>query len=765
MKLLLRNRLRKIFIFLAIVLTIQSAAFTGAFFTAVRYLHEHDPRKSGDVAGTLIFARPKLLRVGQQISIQDVVEHLSDIGYQMRPGDDSGTFTVSRNTVHVHSRLSEFPSAEIRVEQQKISSISVNGQSVEQVEIEPQQLVSFIRLVRDDIARQMRVRRTVLQSTDIIPSVLYDAIRSSEDHNFESHNGISELGMLRGIFSGGGGSTITQQMIKNVVLADQSKSYNRKVKEAMLALAAERMMSKAEIMTAYANNCYLGHVVGGPTLFGFAAAAQEFFGVSNIKALSLGQSATLAGMLDKPETYLNAARNGDYALLLARRERVLALMQKNFPERYPPELIATAKTETLKFVFTSEQEKYRTMDMISKHFLDFAAARIQQALPQSNDKSNLHIYTTIDPDMQSAAYKSVLDQLNKLDPVIVNLLHKSPPKLQNNQRIQAALVAMDAQTGEVLAMVGGRDGEFNHATAPRSPGSAIKPFIYLKAIEKGMHHGTPFTAATILDPKNDPVDNYRPEEHIGAPGRARTLLARSDNGGAVVAGHDAGLSEVREFIHSLTGSNPIELTGMMAIGGSAGCEVDPLSLTSAYTIFPNNGIKVTATPFAAVYNNGSNLPLTRNSPTRVINAESAFILTQMMRSVLQPGGTAEHALSLAGLSGNDQLAGKTGTGQVSDFWFVGFSRRLIVTVWVGMDDNTPLPIAKGFDGARVAMPIWASFMKSVKHYKPELLKQEFQRPTSVKILRIHPQQGCVVETGGIEEFFISGREPIPCGKN
>jgi penicillin-binding protein 1B len=764
MKLHSSRRWRLILISSLLITTIEAAFFATAYFAAMRYLREHDPRLAGPVNGTTFYARPKVLHRGQAISREEVIAHLTQIGYLSRESMEGGVFHLSGNSLQINSRLPEFQGATLNFKAGRIHSITVAGRNVERVELEPQALVSFIQHVRDDVAVRMNVRRIILQPTDLIPSALYDAIVSSEDRRFESHNGIDEFGMLKGLLAGRGGSTITQQMVKNVILADHSRTVERKGKEVMLALAAERLLSKEEIITAYANNCYLGHVVGGPVIFGFAAAALEFFGTADVKSLRARDAAALAGLLNQPEFYLKAARKGVYTDVVARRNRVLDLMRENFPDRYEAEEIAQAKAEPVEFLFTSERAPRQPADLISKPFQTFAADRADQLLCDVAPGASLRIYTTMDADLQAGAYKAVVEQLARLDTIVERIKSR---RHQGTNPLQAALVALDARTGEILAMVGGRDGEFNRALARRSPGSAIKPFIYLKAIERGRHNG-PFTAATIIDPANDPVDDYRPRGHVGPPARVRTLLARSDNGAAVVAAHDARLVDVRSFIYQLTGSRSDKVTGMLAIGGSAGSEVSPLSLASAYTIFPNNGLKLNETPFAAVYQNGVKLDIARPALTRAVDAGCSFVLTQMMRSVVGHGpdgryGTARHAMQLAGLPARHEVSGKTGTGEVSDFWFVGFTPRIIVVVWAGMDDNTPLKLDEGFDGARVALPIWAEFMRAVKKHRPDLLEGRFEQPGNVQALRIDPKRGCITSKGGIEEYFIKGREPEICG--
>jgi penicillin-binding protein 1B len=756
-----------------VILTVESASFTSAYLYAFKYLQQHDPRKGTSRAEMRVFFRPKVLMRGQEISRDEIARHLAALGYRESDESAKGTFSVSGNILTVHPHYQEFPNAVISFARRHIASLSVEGQPVERVELEPQPMVSFLRFMPEDVKRRTRARRIILQSGDV-PELLSDAICSSEDKRCYTHNGIDELGMMSAVLSWlkgsplRGGSTLSQQLMKNSVLDDQSRTGDRKAKELFLALAAERMMTKQEIMAAYASACYMGHVPDGPDIYGMAAAAFEYFGVSDLRQLSLGQAATLAGMLDGPADYVRAARSGDYTLLLNRRTRVLNLMHRDFPDKYTAEMVEKAEAEPVELFFASEREQEQPLDMVSIHFQNFAAAQVQQIINATPDGYNLRVYTTVDPELQSAAHQAVVDQLSKLDAVVAAVCRRQNIDPSKIKPIQAALVAMDAQTGEILAMVGGRDSEFNYATKRRSPGSAIKPFVYLKAIESGHHQGAPFTAATIIDPLNDPVyGTYRPQSHVGVPARARVHLAASYNGGAVVAAHDADLPQVRDLIYTLTNSRADELSGMLAIGGAAGSEVTLLDLVSGYTVFPTGGQKLSPTPFTAVYQNeadGVNVP--HVTPLRVTGEAPAYVVTQMMRSVLQPGGTAPNALSLAGLPTDAPISAKSGTGQIADLAFVGFSPHIVVGVWCGMPDNVPaLKMEDGFNGSRAAMPIWAAFMRAVKRHRSDLLQGDFQHPADVRVLRVDPKSGCVTNGAGIEEYFIQGREPAPCKKN
>lgn len=761
MKQSFRSTSRLICLAIVAALTFESVIFTSSYLTAYEYVRQHDPRFSESASDTLVFCRPREVAVDQRIGMNDVVRHLKAIGYEEREGTDGGTFYISGDRIQINSRLPEFPSPTVTFKRQQITAITLGEMSIDRAQIEPLPLISFVRLVKGDVAARMRVRRMILSESNLIPSKIYDAVISSEDFKFERHNGLDELGIMRELLYGkGGGSTLTQQLMKNVVLRDQTRTYPRYFKGMVLALAAERQMSKGEIFTAYSNNIYLGEIPNGPVLWGFGAAAKEFYD-KEVPQLSTAEAAALAGCLDRPGKYIKAARSGDYTLLLKRRARVLDLMRRNFPDKYTEEEILHAKSDPIRFQFVSEREQERPFDMISRQFQDYAAAQAQKLTGLTDKDGRLRIYTTIDPDLQVAADDAVGKQLAKLDPLVAAVRSQQEVGQLVGDPIQAALVAMDPRTGEVLAMIGNRDGVFNFATGMRSPGSIVKPFVYLKAIESGQHYGAPFTAATWIDPQNDPVDNFRPVQHVGSPGRVRTHLARSDNGAAVVAAHDAGLVGVRSFIGTLTGSYAQELTGMLAIGGAAGSELSLINVVEGYTVFPNNGLKASQTPFMSVYKDGMKLELSHKAPARATEPASTFILSQMLRSVIQPGGTAA-GLRLEGLS-NYNLALKTGTGQIADLWVVGFSPRLVVGVWVGMPNNNPaLSINKGFDGARTAGPIWADFMRAIARYRPDLLVGEIPRPANVKTLRVRSDRGCASSGAGVEEYFIQGREPVPC---
>jgi penicillin-binding protein 1A len=202
---------------------------------------------------------------------------------------------------------------------------------------------------------------------------------------------------------------------------------------------------------------------------------------------------------------------------------------------------------------------------------------------------------------------------------------------------------------------------------------------------------------------------------------------------------------------------------MAAIGGAAGSETSLLKLTEAYGLFPNNGAFLPATFHQSFVQDDErrNLPLPQSK--QLADAGASFIITQMLRSVVGPQGTAANFPAMAGLSPSAPLAGKSGTGMVADVWFVGFTPRLIVGVWIGLPKNeVHLKLAEGFSGGKIAAPIVAKFIRSVRQIHPNLLAGDFERPANVRVLRIDPNRGCLTNGPGMEDFFIQGREPVMC---
>jgi membrane peptidoglycan carboxypeptidase len=594
-------------------------------------------------------------------------------------------------------------------------------------------------VVRGNDSSPIYATRYELSLADIKDSTLHDCLLAAEDKRFYRHAGINYFSLadavLKHFISGErlrGASTISNQVVGEVILADRSRTglraYLRKFEEIILTNVAEQHFSKDDLLLAYVNNVPVGHL-DGRALIGLSAASEALFGKRNPRALTLSEACTLAGILNRPDGYIKEAFKSDYPRLKKRRDTVLENLRWSNEERYSTEAIEQAKGEEIRFFKNGKQSASEPRQFISYAY---------QQLPDM--KPGLRVQLTLDQDLQRAAEASVRQELDRFDrgPYgFYNQLSYSHAVKQGSKvtegeaKLQASLVALDAKTGEILAMVGGRNsaGEFNRATqAKRAPGSTIKPFLFLFGIQSESYAGQRFRPNTIIDPaRSSAVQRYT----TGGAARATVQLARSDNGAVVAIAQEFGIARVQQFVAKLTGTNPAA-SELIAIGAGKGIEITPLQLAATYTIFPNHGLKADPNPISTVYKNGTRLKGSEHNPVRLADADAASIVTRMLQSVVGHGadgqyGTAKSARKLAGLEASVEFAGKTGSTN-SDLWFVGFTPRLVVVVWVGFDNNYPeFEIAKGFQGAGMPLRIWAGFMLGVKKYRPDLLIGNFRQ--------------------------------------
>jgi membrane peptidoglycan carboxypeptidase len=803
---------------LLIVLLLQSLFVFRVYKQAEAHLEENDPRKLQNRSETIFYFAPRLLKRGSSVSREEIVEHLNEIAYLESDQNAPASYAISGKNLIVFSRLPRlFPNPTLTFEGKRISSITVDNQPVEQVLIEPLSLQNAVNFVNEDspLKKDLRTRRFILEAGRV-PLVVEEALTSTEDKNFRNHHGVNWATMtIRPIVSLGkhGASSITQQLIKNNIVQGAKDAFwqtgieafdkkfskfERKFAEPMLALKAEEMMSKDQIIASYMSMNYMG-TVGGVDLQGFMAASQEFFDTCLFELsdennpVSLSRAAILSGMVQAPAAYLKFVRNGEKCAgkeeiclnLTKRRNAVLDLMHANFPEKYTTARIEKAKAEPLGFVFASTKRRERPIEADSRSFIQYAMkeANLPTELQKlRGEEGEIRVFTSLDAQLQKAAVEAIKDVLQKLQPRVDKVYREqraenetkfaqAEEKCQqanagkekacdNLFKLLASLIAIDAQTGEILAMSG------TDINSKRSPGSLIKPFFFLKALESGTFKGAPFTAATLID-KNVDVDllsGYCAEpENLGGSGTARNQLAYSWNIGACVAAQSANLPA--DLIGRITNSKP-ERKLMAALGGTSGSETSLLEMVQAYSYFPNNGRRAQVTAYQSAYQSNDNaenrIDFTRPLPQINLDPAASFITTQMMKSVVEEG-TGANFRSLANLPPDIQVAGKSGTGMIADLWWVNFTPRIIVGVWAGTSENLPeLRVKDDFAGGKISAPIAAVFMRSVAKYHHELLDGQFIQPGAVVIRRIDPKKGCLVTNSGEEEFFIAGREPKPC---
>src|SRR5947199_2872334 len=507
-----------------------------------------------------------------------------------------------------------------------------------------------------------------------LPAFLPKALLAIEDRRFYSHYGVDPFGVARAVGANvlhrgvsQGGSTITQQLAKNLFLT-QERTMQGNVQEVILALWLERKYSKDEILDLYLNRVYFGNGA-----YGVEAAAQRYFGKS-ARNVTLSEAALLAGLVKSPSK-LAPTRNFDGAE--RRAQVVLAAMTDAGYVSADAAKSAIAHAPTI-----VKQTAGGSINYVADWVMDVlneVVGRVEQ---------DIVVETTIDPMLQANAEKALLDELT--------------PKGAKFDVEQGAMVVMTPQ-GAVRALVGGKnyaESQFNRAVAAkRQPGSAFKPFVYLTALERGL------TPETIREDKPIDVKGWKPEnyshEYFG-PVSLTKALALSLNTVSVRLTLEVGPQAVVRTAHRLGISSKLEPNASIALGTS---EVSMMELVPSYVPFANGGIAVAPHVIDKVRTAGGKLIYRARNPGlgRVIDERTAAMMNQMMQETLN-SGTARKA-DLGGFP----AAGKTGTSQdYRDAWFIGYTGHLIAGVWLGNDDNTP---TKKLTGGGMPVDIWSRFMK------------------------------------------------------
>lgn len=786
-------RCRRATRFTLIAISIIAASLTilvrHRYNQAVATLNGIDLR-ARNVGGTVFYANKKQLFVGQQLTRKEVVEHLEGIHFnQSNENGQPGTFKLSGpDTLQITPRLAEFQPITVTFRRDRISKIvatptefiATSG-DVKETAIEPETLGAFITTIKDRPTAPMFVRRHTVQAGDIMGTDLMFAILASEDATFMSHNGVRYGSLLAGLLKQvlgqrRGGSTLTAQVVKNAVSLDASQRYTRKLDELFLSVALEQRMSKDEILALYVNDVYLGNPKNSVSLYGFLAAAEMYFGKDELKTLTLNETCILVAMLPKPQAFVNAAEQSNYADLIDYRNRVLERLNVNWPSKYSSEVVEATKRQpvqlTLRSAFTEQP-----VDAVSRGFVDYASQQ-QPLVEMKNlpptEYSGLHVYCSVDPDLMKEGQRILSQQLPEIE-------RRFPPTRQGtcnggDDRLLGTIIALDPRNGEIVAMVGGaggRDGlQFSKLAlnAVGSPASTVKPFWVTKALtEVQLPDGARYTAGSTIDPRNAQIDGWSPRIGTGKVGRVRTLLSMSADDFAAYTVGRIGLTKSANFYEELTGIKVAEPHGQLSIGFGSGTEVSPLALARAYSIFSRDGSLPETSAISTVYLDGVNQEINRKLPKPVADGNATFITAQMLRSVVGYGvdgrlGTARAAFLRTGVSSDAQIGGKTGSGP-SDVWMISVSPRLVIVVWLGYQCRTEIKRYGQLYAADTAALVWSEFMKSVNRFRPQLLAGEFLKPPDVIETTIDPARGCGSQRrDGIKEFFIRGTEPLPCNR-
>lgn len=592
-----------------------------------------------------------------------------------------------------------------------------------------------------------------------IPRFVVGAVLVTEDRRFFHHAGVDLRAVLRAAKSDlrhgevrQGASTITQQLARSLFLTPD-RTWGRKLREAAIAVALEVRYPKDRILEAYLNSVYLGQD-GNVAVYGLGAAARHFLH-KELTSVRLDEAALLASAISAP----NRIFSGEAGRARAGRDAVLQAMREQ----------GMVKEAAAREAMAHPLPKPSGGSFVrAPYFVDLAREEIARraSLPASGD---VRITTTLDPALQRAAESAIRDGIERME--------RRRPDLAR-RRLQGALVAIEPASGQIRALVGGRrylDSPFNRATrAARQPGSLFKPIVYLAAFEAERMGRLPgLTPASILADEPTAIQSagengekwspHNIDRRFHGPVTVRRALEESLNVPAARMAQDVGLEQVVQAARALGIQSPLTPVPSLALGTS---EVTLLEITGAFAVLANQGVRVTPTTLSPLQDKavtGIVAPL--SPPVRAASAESSYLITHILQGVMSRGTAS--ASTAWGLS--DIAAGKTGTTDgLRDAWFVGYTPDLVVGVWLGLDDGSPL----GLTGAQAALPVWATVMQFAVRRAPP---RRFETPPGVVLAAVDRDTGRPASfwCGGttvIEEAFRAGSEPrggcgeIPLGE-
>ena len=705
-----------------------------------------------------IYAAPKQLRVNESINQEELIAFLKRAGYvekSQQADTNRGRYTISGTSVEIEPSSASTVDGEKQFQHVKVQ-FTGNGKSINALTdldtrgslqntwLEPELISS--------VTGTERAKRKVIGFGDLPPH-LVKAITVTEDRSFFEHYGVNIRGIIRAFIrrvdadpnspiARQGGSSITQQLVKNLLLSPE-QTWRRKTAEAYMSIILETRLSKEKIFELYCNQVYMGQQAGF-SIHGFGEASSAYFN-KDVTNLTLAESAFLAGIVRSPNRY-NPYTKLETAT--ARRNQVLDSMAE------AGELSAADAKTTKDSPLQVAPVRGRIDVSDAPYFADYVQNQLGDMIAGSAAAEHLRIYTTIDMDLQRAAYAALTKQLAALD--------KIQAKRFEPGTLQGALVAMNAKTGEIVAMVGGRDyskSQLNRATdALRQPGSVFKPFVYATALNTAYDPVprliTP--ATTYMDePKTFTFDNqeYSPgnfgDSYSNEPVTLRDALVHSLNVVTVDVAMEVTIGRVMNLAAKAGLPKPARAYPAMALGTN---EATPLQIASAYTAFANLGGRVSPIAINRITTgNGVTIAAPTTQRTEVLRQDVAYVMTSFMKDVVNRGTAAK----VRGRGLKQVLAGKTGTSR--DGWFAGFTPNLVCAVWVGFDDGSQL----GLTGANSALPIWADFMQVALAKHPEW-EGDWDMPAGVEQVEINPKTGeptVAEDTEKRTELFINGTGP------
>jgi penicillin-binding protein 1B len=744
------------------ILLVAFALCTVLAVGAFTYYYAHYARlidqklRVGPFANTAkIFAAAETVSVGDVSSPADIASELRRGGYT-----DSNHNPVGYYQIHPRS-IEIFPGVDSYFEQEA-GVISFAGGKISQIvslrdntarvqyQLEPQLITN--------VSGPSREKRRIVKFADI-PRVMVDALTSAEDKRFFQHSGFDPIRIVKAAYvdlkegrKEQGASTLSQQLARmfwlDTGLDSPDKRWGRKLAEVVITLELEQRLSKEQIFEDYANQIYLGSR-GTFRIHGFGEAAEAFLG-KDLSQITVPEAAELASLPRWP-AYFDPFRHPDH--LRDRRNVVLGLMRQNGFINDRDYAIAVDSPLTVAKGAAQSAEAPYFVDMID----DEMQSKFQDADLQSNA---FRIYTTIDLRLQREAAEAVRLGMIEVDAQIKRQRRfhgQTPPEAQ------VGLVAIDPHTGEVKALVGGRNygvSQLNHILAKRQPGSVFKPFVYAAAIDTGVNGASRvLTASTqvvdepttfYFDGKSYSPDNF--EGNFMGTVTLREALAHSLNVATVKVAETVGYPAVVAMARRAGMTDDIQPTPAVALGTY---EITPLEAVGAYTLFANHGEWIKPSFIDTVRDDkGKSVYKNKIESKQQLDPRVAYIMTDLLQEVIRTGTAAGVA---ARYNLNFPVAGKTGTSH--DGWFAGYTSELLCVVWVGFDNDLNLDL----EGAHSAAPVWAEFMKRALQFREYRDTKPFESPGGVVSIMIDPESGMPATSSCPKvrrEVYIAGTEPV-----
>jgi penicillin-binding protein 1B len=722
----------------------------------VQFGHLIDQRLTGQIYQNTsrVYSAPGHIYTGESLRATDLASYLLRAGYQEGavPGAP-GQFRVTPASVEIR------PSADSYFQGRNAIRVEFTGSEVSRIAQLPDGTQLDAALIEPEVITNLfdssREKRRVVRYDDL-PPVLVHALLAAEDKRFFEHGALDMVRVFGAAFydvsrgqKAQGASTIDMQVARTFFFSTK-REWSRKVKEIVMAAELDERFSKQQILELYANDIYMGNR-GSFSIRGFGEAAQAYFG-KDVRELTPGEAAFLTGIIRAPNRYSAAERHEDRAE--EARDRVLAQMVEDGYLTVEQE--AVAKHAKLHFVnggLASSSAPY-FVDMVKDHLLE-------KYSESDLENESYRIYTTLDPDLERAATDAVQLGVQNVDKLLAHRYAIWKKKGEQVPQVQVAVVVLDPKTGEIRALVGGRDygeSQLNHALARRQPGSVFKPFVYAAAFNNAVQGFQPVvTPVTTVDDspttfefdgKDYTPDNYG-EEFYGTV-TVRDALIHSLNVATVKVAELIGYQRVVDLAHQMGLGSNIQPTPAVALGAY---EMTPLDVAAGYTAFADGGVRAEPLFIRTVVSADGSIEEASGPTTRaVLDPRVAYLTTSLMEDVINHGT----GFPVRQLGFTAPAAGKTGTSR--DGWFAGYTSNLLCVVWVGFDDNRDLGLA----GGAAAAPIWAEFMKRAVDLPMYRNTITFDPPAGIVEEAVDPQSGELATPSCPQvatEYFVSGSEP------